>query len=140
MLKAAQWCVNNGLTPSKGAIRSTLSGQQQSLMTQATTRHFFASVAASGFDATFATEMGKFRVSPAAGWWLRSYGVLPSQVPATGPKGFIIKGDVLNHINTNNLSLKPREAVTHEVEAATPEVEAATPKAEAVVPKAEQAK
>ena len=79
MLKAGQWCVKNGLTISK-AIHSNvapLSGQQPARMTQATTRYFFAATA-SGFDATLAAEMGKFKVSPAAGWWLRSYGVLPS--------------------------------------------------------------
>ena len=36
---------------------------------------------------------------------MRSYGVLPSQVTATGPKGFILKGDVLKIVRGNNLSL-----------------------------------
>ena len=59
-------------------------------------RQFFAS--SSGFDASLTAEMANFKVSPAAGWWLRSYGVLPSQVAATGPKGYIVKGDVLKVI------------------------------------------
>ena len=59
-------------------------------------RQFFAS--STGFDASLTAEMANFKVSPAAGWWLRSYGVLPSQVAATGPKGYIVKGDVLKVI------------------------------------------
>lgn len=64
------------------------------------------SAAATGFDATMASEMSKFKVSPAAGWWLRSYGVLPSQVPASGPKNYIQKGDVMKHIKAHSLSLR----------------------------------
>ena len=50
--------------------------------------------ATTGIDA----EISKFKVAPAAGWWMRSYGVLPSQLTASGPKGYIVKGDVLKHI------------------------------------------
>ena len=83
-------------------------------------RHFFAS--STGFDASLAAEMANFKVSPAAGWWLRSYGVLPSQVAPTGPKGYIVKGDVLKVIKADNLSLRPQEA--HSVTAeATPKQE-----------------
>ena len=66
--------------------------------------------AASGFDASMAAEMTKFKVSPSAGWWLRSYGVLPSQVTASGPKDYIQKGDVLKYIKAHNLSLRPHES------------------------------
>ena len=68
------------------------------------------SAAASGFDASMAAEMTKFKVSPSAGWWLRSYGVLPSQVTASGPKDYIQKGDVLKYIKAHNLSLRPHES------------------------------
>ena len=44
-----------------------------------------------------------YRVSPAAGWWMRAYMVLPTEVSASGPKGFIQKGDVVQHIDKNNL-------------------------------------
>ena len=54
--------------------------------------------------------MTKFKVSIAAGWWLRSYGVLPSMVSASGPKNYIQKGDVLKHIKENNLSMRSRES------------------------------
>ncbi len=93
--------------------------------------------AATGFDASLASEMPKFRVSPAAGWWLRTYGVLPSQVPATGPKGFILKGDVLMHIKQNNLSIRPRDApATAQKSAPTP---AATPKKQSAAKKPQAA-
>jgi hypothetical protein len=46
---------------------------------------------------------GKYLVAPAAGWWMRTYHVLPSEVTATGPKGFILKGDVLAHIEKNKI-------------------------------------
>ena len=66
------------------------------MMKNLSRRQFFAS--STGFDASLTAEMANFKVSPAAGWWLRSYGVLPSQVAATGPKGYIVKGDVLKVI------------------------------------------
>lgn len=46
---------------------------------------------------------GKYLVAPAAGWWMRTYQILPSEVTATGPKGFILKGDVLAHIEQNKI-------------------------------------
>jgi pyruvate/2-oxoglutarate dehydrogenase complex dihydrolipoamide acyltransferase (E2) component len=46
---------------------------------------------------------GDYRVAPAAGWWMRTYQVLPSEVKATGPKGFILKGDVLEYIEKNGI-------------------------------------
>jgi len=46
---------------------------------------------------------GTFKVAPAAGWWMRTYLILPSEVKATGPKGFILKGDVLEHIDKNKI-------------------------------------
>lgn len=49
-----------------------------------------------------------FKVAPAAGAWMRSHMILPSEVKATGPKGFIIKTDVLNHIDANNLVVGKR--------------------------------
>ena len=76
-------------------------------MTAFTMRQFSAN--ATGFDATLHSEMSMFKVSPAAGWWMRSYGVLPSQVPASGPKNYIQKGDVMKHIKAHNLSLRPQE-------------------------------
>ena len=47
------------------------------------------------------------RISPAAGWWLRAYNVQAAQVTATGPKGFLLKGDVLKYIKENNLKIAP---------------------------------
>jgi len=49
---------------------------------------------------------GDIKVAPAAGWYLRNYAILPSQVTASGPKGYITKGDVLEYIQANNLQQK----------------------------------
>ena len=38
---------------------------------------------------------GQFKIAPSAGWWLRTYMILPTEVKSTGPKGYILKGDVL---------------------------------------------
>ena len=46
---------------------------------------------------------GAFKVAPSAGWWMRTYRVMPSELSATGPKGFILKSDVLAHIEKNKL-------------------------------------
>ena len=57
-------------------------------------RYFFGS---SGFDAKLNDELSKIMVMPAAGGYLRKYGLLPSQITATGPKGHVLKGDVLRY-------------------------------------------
>lgn len=46
---------------------------------------------------------GSIKVAPAAGAWMRAYMVLPTEVKATGPKGYITKTDVLSHIESNKL-------------------------------------
>ena len=46
---------------------------------------------------------GEFLISPSAGWWLRTYMIMPNEVKSTGPKGFLLKGDVLKHIEDNKL-------------------------------------
>ena len=68
-----------------------------------------AAVASSPGSESFFDELehmihgGDYRVAPAAGWWMRTYHILPSEVKPTGPKGFILKGDVLEHIEKNNI-------------------------------------
>lgn len=68
-------------------------------------RGFAAASSPAQFHADFQKEEGKYKISPAAGWWMRAYGVLPSEVTATGPKGFILKGDVLKIVRGNKLQL-----------------------------------
>jgi pyruvate/2-oxoglutarate dehydrogenase complex dihydrolipoamide acyltransferase (E2) component len=46
---------------------------------------------------------GQYKVAPSAGFYMRTYGVLPSEVPASGPKGYIQKGDVLDFVEKNKL-------------------------------------
>jgi len=55
----------------------------------------------------------KHKVSPAAGAWMRAYMVLPTEVKATGPKGYIIKEDVMTHISTNQLVKGQRKNQSH---------------------------
>ena len=72
---------------------------------------------------------------------MRSYGVLPSKLTATGPKGYLVKGDVLKYIKTNNLSLRPRETNVVAVEAAVPAQEQSAPsKPKKQAPKKKQSK
>ena len=62
---------------SSTTARSCLSGQQRMMLAGSFQMRSFMA-AATGFDATLAEEMSKLKVAPAAGWWMRSYGVLPS--------------------------------------------------------------
>ena len=55
----------------------------------------------------------KHKVSPAAGAWMRAYMVLPTEVKATGPKGYIIKEDVMTHISANQLVKGQRKNQSH---------------------------
>ena len=55
---------------------------------------------------------GDFKISPSAGWWLRTYMVLPTEVKSTGPKGYLLKGDVLKHIEDNKLEKGKRVGAT----------------------------
>lgn len=80
---------------------------------------------------------GSLKVAPAAGWWMRTYMILPSEVKATGPKGYIVKEDVLAHIEKNKLQkgvrvggAKPTAAKKEKPSApkAQPKSQAADPK------------
>ena len=46
---------------------------------------------------------GPYKVAPSAGFYMRTYRVLPSEVEASGPKGYIQKGDVLDFVEKNKL-------------------------------------
>ena len=65
-------------------------------------KHFYSSKA-TGFEAELSQEMSKFKVAPAAGTYMRRFGVLPSQIKATGPKGHVLKSDVLQFIEDNKM-------------------------------------
>jgi len=45
----------------------------------------------------------KYMVAPAAAFYMRTYRVLPSEVVATGPKGIIVRSDVLDYVEKNKL-------------------------------------
>ena len=101
-------CINHGHKAASTRFNYLLLSGGHLRASMGACRSFAA--AASGFDASMAAEMGKFKITPSAGWWLRSYGVLPSQVSASGPKNYIQKYDVVKYIKANNLSLRPRES------------------------------
>lgn len=127
MLKTLQRCFNESHT--------VMAAGQRAAMTRTSVRCFGG--AASGFDASLAGEMGKFKVAPAAGWWMRAYAVLPSQLVASGPKGYILKGDVLKYIKANNLSMRPQESPSPST-ATKSEPKAAAPKAAKPAPAKKQ--
>lgn len=43
------------------------------------------------------------KISPSARWWMHLYSVAAKDISATGPKGYILKGDVLAHIDKHGL-------------------------------------
>ena len=87
----------------------SLSGKRSVALPSCVSLRSFSS-SASGFDAKLSAEMLSFKVAPAAGWWMRLYEVLPSQLKASGPRGYITKTDILEYISTNKLVVKKREA------------------------------
>ena len=54
---------------------------------------------------------GDYKISPAAGAWLRTYRIFPNEVLATGPKGYMTKYDVMNHAIKHNLKEGERPGV-----------------------------
>ena len=55
------------------------------------------------------------KISPSARWWMHLYSVAAKDVTATGPKGYILKGDVLAHVEKNNLKKGIKEVAAAEV-------------------------
>jgi hypothetical protein len=51
----------------------------------------FRLFSSSGFAANLHEEMHTMKVAPAASGYLRGFGVLPSQVVSTGPRGHLTK-------------------------------------------------
>ena len=45
----------------------------------------------------------EYMVAPAAAFYMRTYRVLPSEVVATGPKGIIVRSDVLDFVEKHKL-------------------------------------
>lgn len=66
-------------------------------------------------------------VSPAAQFYLRSFGIETSAITGSGPKGIILKGDVQSYIKKNNLKLSPQFSKKPAV--AAKKVQALPPKA-----------
>ena len=45
----------------------------------------------------------KFKVAPSAGSYMRQYKVFPDEVSASGPRGHILGGDVLEYVEKNKI-------------------------------------
>ena len=54
-----------------------------------------AAVTTIDFSKEYHSQEEKFKITPSAGYYLRTFEVLPSEVKASGPKNYIQKGDVL---------------------------------------------
>lgn len=67
-------------------------------------------MAAHDFEHSYHEEAKKFKIAPAASFYLKTYQVLPSEVKASGPKSMIQKGDVLSFINSQKLVKGQRRA------------------------------
>jgi pyruvate/2-oxoglutarate dehydrogenase complex dihydrolipoamide acyltransferase (E2) component len=62
-----------------------------------------AAVPAHDFENEYHAQEKKFRITPSAGFYLKTYQVLPSEVKASGPKTYIQKGDVLSFVKAQNI-------------------------------------
>jgi len=75
-------------------------------------------------------------LGPAASLLLTQYGINPASVPATGPKGNLLKGDVLGFIKARKLQIPSAVPdVSLAVAGVAPEPAAAAPKPRKIVPK-----
>ena len=84
-------------------------------------RLFGGAAAPGSFDYKFNEEAKTRRISPAAGIYLRGFGVLPSMITATGPKGHITKQDIWLYVDKNNVQKRVIETAPLVVEqVATP--------------------
>lgn len=74
-------------------------------------------------------------LGPATSLLLTQYGINPASVPATGPKGNLLKGDVLSFIKARNLQIPSAVPDVSPAAAAAPPAPAAAPKPRKAVPK-----
>lgn len=77
------------------------------LLGQSLSRFSFAT---SGFEKQIHDEMHARKVAPSTWYYFLNYRVLPSQVKATGPRGYLTKSDVILHIEANKLQKQAVES------------------------------
>ncbi|CDW83261.1 dihydrolipoyllysine-residue acetyltransferase component 1 of pyruvate dehydrogenase mitochondrial-like [Stylonychia lemnae] len=63
------------------------------------------------FETEYHKQESSYLIAPSAGFYLKSYQVLPSEVKASGPKNLIQKGDVLSFIKSSNIQKGQKRAV-----------------------------
>ncbi len=66
--------------------------------------NFSSTTSATSFADKIHHEMKNLKVAPSAWFYFLNYGVLPSQVKATGPRGYLTKADLINFITGNKLT------------------------------------
>ena len=65
--------------------------------------NFATTTSATSFADKIHHEMKNMKVAPSTWFYFLNYGVLPSQVKATGPRGYLTKADLINFITGNKL-------------------------------------
>jgi hypothetical protein len=71
---------------------------------------FATATSATSFADKIHHEMKNIKVAPSTWFYFLNYGVLPSQVKATGPRGYLTKADLINFITGNKLTKRKLEA------------------------------
>ncbi len=71
--------------------------------------HFATTSSATSFADKIHHEMKNIKVAPSTWLYFLNYGVLPSQVKATGPRGYLTKADLINFITGNRLNKRKIE-------------------------------
>lgn len=66
--------------------------------------NFASTTSATSFADRIHHEVKNIKVAPSTWFYFLNYGVLPSQVKATGPRGYLTKADLINFITGNKLS------------------------------------
>ena len=66
--------------------------------------NFASTTSATSFADRIHHEMKNIKVAPSTWFYFLNYGVLPSQVKATGPRGYLTKADLINFITGSKLS------------------------------------
>jgi len=73
--------------------------------------HFATTSSATSFADKIHHEMKNIKVAPSTWFYFLNYGVLPSQVKATGPRGYLTKADLINFITGNRLNKRKIEDI-----------------------------
>ena len=82
------------------------------VLTDTASFNFSSTASPTSFADKIHHEMKNLKVAPSTWFYFLNYRVLPSQVKATGPRGYLTKADLINFITGNKLQ---KHAVVDEV-------------------------